>query len=72
MTRSGSAPAATEQEFDVIVVGFGAAGATAAIEAAGRGARVLVIDRAYGGGASALSGGIVYAGGGTPVQRAEG
>ncbi|KUI38084.1 FAD-binding protein [Mycobacterium sp. GA-2829] len=58
--------------YDVIVVGFGAAGAAAAIEAADRGARVLVLDRGYGGGATALSGGIIYAGGGTPEQRAGG
>ncbi|BBZ01832.1 pyridine nucleotide-disulfide oxidoreductase [Mycolicibacterium chitae] len=56
-------------EYDVIVVGFGAAGAAAAIEAADRGARVLVLDRGHGGGATALSGGIVYAGAGTPEQR---
>jgi 3-oxo-5alpha-steroid 4-dehydrogenase len=56
-------------EYDVVVVGFGAAGATAAIEAADAGARVLVLDRGYGGGASALSGGVVYAGGGTRYQR---
>ncbi|TQR86570.1 FAD-binding protein [Mycobacterium hodleri] len=56
-------------EYDVIVVGFGAAGAAAAIEAADQGARVLVLDRGYGGGATALSGGIVYAGGGTQEQR---
>lgn len=55
--------------YDVIVVGFGAAGAAAAIEAADRGARVLVLDRGYGGGATALSGGIIYAGGGTDEQR---
>jgi len=53
------------EQFDVIIVGYGDAGAAAAIEAADRGARVLVLDRAYGGGASALSGGVVYAGGGT-------
>lgn len=58
--------------YDVIIVGFGAAGAAAAIEAADRGARVLVLDRAYGGGATALSGGIVYAGGGTDEQIAGG
>ncbi|BBZ63109.1 pyridine nucleotide-disulfide oxidoreductase [Mycolicibacterium monacense] len=58
--------------YDVIVVGFGAAGAAAAIEAADRGARVLVLDRGYGGGATALSGGIVYAGGGTAEQHAGG
>ena len=57
---------------DVVVVGFGAAGACAAIEAADRGARVLVLDRFGGGGATALSGGVVYAGGGTVVQRAAG
>lgn len=59
-------------EYDVIVVGFGAAGAAAAIEAADHGARVLVLDRGYGGGATALSGGIVYAGAGTAEQQAGG
>jgi len=58
--------------YDVVVVGYGAAGAAAAIEAADGGARVLVLDRGYGGGASALSGGVVYAGGGTPYQQAAG
>ncbi|EKF24038.1 pyridine nucleotide-disulfide oxidoreductase family protein [Mycolicibacterium hassiacum DSM 44199] len=62
----------TVDEYDVIVVGFGAAGASAAIEAADRGARVLVLDRGWGGGATAYSGGIVYAGGGTDEQRAGG
>ncbi|MBO0676694.1 FAD-binding protein [Mycolicibacterium sp. S2-37] len=62
----------TTREYDVIVVGFGAAGACAAIEAADRGARVLVLDRGYGGGATALSGGIIYAGAGTDEQRAGG
>jgi len=59
-------------ETDVIVVGFGAAGACAALEAAGAGARVVIIDRFGGGGATALSGGVVYAGGGTPQQEAAG
>lgn len=59
-------------DYDVIVVGFGAAGACAAISAAESGARVLVVDRALGGGASALSGGVVYAGGGTAYQREAG
>lgn len=62
----------TTTGYDVIVVGFGAAGAAAAIEAADRGARVLVLDRGYGGGATALSGGIIYAGAGTAEQRAGG
>ncbi len=59
-------------EFDVVVVGFGAAGACAAIEAASRGARVLLIDRFAGGGATARSGGIVYLGGGSALQTAAG
>ena len=61
-----------DEETDVIVVGFGAAGASAAIEAAEGGSRVLVLERWGSGGASARSGGIVYAGGGTPQQRAAG
>jgi 3-oxo-5alpha-steroid 4-dehydrogenase len=62
----------SDRFYDVIVVGYGAAGAAAAIEAVDAGARVLVLDRGYGGGATALSGGIVYAGGGTAQQRAAG
>jgi 3-oxo-5alpha-steroid 4-dehydrogenase len=57
---------------DVVVVGFGAAGACAALEAAAAGARVVVLDRFGGGGATALSGGVVYAGGGTAQQRQAG
>jgi 3-oxo-5alpha-steroid 4-dehydrogenase len=57
---------------DVVVVGFGAAGACAALEAAAAGRSVVVLDRFAGGGATALSGGVVYAGGGTPQQRAAG
>lgn len=53
---------------DVVVVGFGGAGACAALEAHDAGARVLVLDRFHGGGASAISGGVVYAGGGTTEQ----
>lgn len=54
---------------DVLVIGWGAAGACAALEARARGADVLVADRFTGGGASAKSGGVVYAGGGTRQQR---
>jgi len=60
---------------DVIVVGFGAAGACAAIEAAQLGVRVTLFEVAAGsGGTSALSGGEIYMGGsgGTPIQRAAG
>lgn len=63
---------AWDDEADVVVVGWGAAGACAAIEARTAGASVLVVDRFGGGGASVLSGGVVYAGGGTPWQREAG
>ena len=56
---------------DVIVVGFGAAGSAAAFCAAEAGAEVLVVERTGGpGGAAALAEGIVYLGGGTPIQTA--
>jgi succinate dehydrogenase/fumarate reductase flavoprotein subunit len=65
--------AAWSDEVDVLVVGAGMAGVSAALEAAAAGARVLVIDR---GGrltcTSAMSGGHFYLGGGTPVQVATG
>lgn len=57
---------------DVLVIGWGAAGASAAIEARAAGADVIVVDRFSGGGASALSGGVVYAGGGTAYQQQAG
>ena len=56
---------------DVAVIGYGIAGACAALEARKAGADVLVIERASGGGGtSAISCGIFYLGGGTPVQAA--
>lgn len=61
-----------EAETDVAIVGYGAAGASAALEAAGNRVRVTVLDRLNGGGASALSGGVVYAGGGTVYQQQAG
>ncbi|NGY04821.1 FAD-binding protein [Solimonas terrae] len=57
---------------DVLVVGFGAAGASAAIAARESGARTLIVERFDGGGATARSGGIVYGGGGTEQQRRAG
>jgi 3-oxo-5alpha-steroid 4-dehydrogenase len=58
-------------ETDVLVTGFGAAGSCAAHSAREAGAQVLVAERASGaGGAAAMSEGIVYLGGGTPVQVA--
>ncbi len=58
-------------ESDVVVVGQGAAGGAAAIEAARAGAEVLVLERmGRGGGATALSTGLTYFGGGTAIQKA--
>jgi len=58
-------------EADVVVVGLGCAGASAALEASAAGADTLVLECASGGGGtSALSGGLIYLGGGTPVQKA--
>jgi len=61
-----------DAEADVIVVGFGGAGASAALQAAQDGASVLLLDRFHGGGATAASGAIIYAGGGTPYQKEAG
>jgi 3-oxo-5alpha-steroid 4-dehydrogenase len=63
---------AWDDEADVVVVGFGGAGACAALEANTNGARVLVLDRFHGGGATAISGGVFYAGGGTHIQSEAG
>jgi 3-oxo-5alpha-steroid 4-dehydrogenase len=57
---------------DVVIVGLGAAGACAALEAAANRRSVIIVERFTGGGATALSGGVVYAGGGTAQQRAAG
>jgi 3-oxo-5alpha-steroid 4-dehydrogenase len=62
----------TVVDADVVVVGFGAAGACAALEARAAGASVVIVERFTGGGATALSGGVVYAGGGTAPQQQAG
>ncbi|GAA3683301.1 FAD-binding protein [Nocardioides ginsengisoli] len=68
-------PAAEIPEFaheaDVIVAGYGCAGAAAALDAHAAGAHVVLLERLSGGGGSAaLSGGEIYLGGGTPIQEA--
>ncbi len=71
--RPAGAVSAWADEADVVVVGFGAAGAAAAYEAVTAGAEVLVLDRAgAAGGAAAMSDGFIYLGGGTPEQREAG
>ena len=57
---------------DVVVVGFGAAGAAGAIEAADLGARAIILDKMpIAGGTTLMSGGTIYAAE-TSVQRAAG
>ena len=71
--RSAGRIARYDDEADIVVVGYGIAGASCAIEACGAGADVLVLERASaGGGTSALSGGLIYLGGGTALQQALG
>ncbi len=65
---------AVEWDFtaDVVIVGYGGAGVSAALEAREQGLTVLAIDRANGGGATRINGGIFYSGGGTPAQQEAG
>ncbi len=63
-------PQKWDKEADVVVVGAGAAGLPAAIEAAQAGASVLVIDANYDvGGQAIISGGGIGIGGGTSLQK---
>ena len=60
-----------DDEADVVIVGYGIAGAAAAVEASAEGADVLVVERTGGwGGAAAMAGGFIYLGGGTALQKA--
>jgi 3-oxo-5alpha-steroid 4-dehydrogenase len=68
-------PAATvsswDDEADVVIAGYGIAGAAAAVEAGRGGADVLVVERTGSwGGAAAMAGGFIYLGGGTALQKA--
>jgi 3-oxo-5alpha-steroid 4-dehydrogenase len=66
--RARPADIAWSAETDVLVIGLGGAGVCAALEALANGATVTAVERFSGGGATALSGGVVYAGGGTRHQ----
>jgi succinate dehydrogenase/fumarate reductase flavoprotein subunit len=60
-----------DHEADVVIAGYGIAGAAAAVEAARCGADVLVLERTGSwGGAAAMAGGFIYLGGGTALQKA--
>ncbi len=61
-----------DEEADLVVVGYGGAGVAASIDAAEAGASVIAIDRYHGGGATAMNGGVFYAGGGTSIQAQAG
>jgi 3-oxo-5alpha-steroid 4-dehydrogenase len=60
-----------DETVDVVVVGLGAAGASATVAARQAGVDVLAVERSVGpGGTSASSGGLIYLGGGTALQSA--
>ena len=57
---------------DVVVIGLGGAGVSAALDALERGLSVIAVDLYEGGGSSAANGGVYYAGGGTSIQSEAG
>src|ERR1700691_6386002 len=60
-----------DETVDVVVVGLGVAGSSAVVAARQAGADVLAVEHATApGGTSANSGGLIYLGGGTALQRA--
>jgi 3-oxo-5alpha-steroid 4-dehydrogenase len=60
-----------DETVDVVVVGLGVAGTSAVVAARQAGVDVLAVERgAAPGGTSANSGGLIYLGGGTALQRA--
>jgi 3-oxo-5alpha-steroid 4-dehydrogenase len=60
-------------ETDLLIVGSGVAGVSAAIEARRSGIDALMLERQHlAGGSSSISGGVCYLGGGTPLQKALG
>ena len=61
-----------DDEADLVIAGLGGAGIAAANEALEQHLTVIGIDKTTGGGATAKSGGVFYAGGGTPIQLAAG
>src|SRR5258708_38615312 len=65
------APDTAEPEFDLVVVGSGAAGMTAALTAALNGLRTVIVEKTeYYGGSTARSGGGVWIPGNSRLRRA--
>jgi len=70
--QAAPVPKKWDMEADVVIAGYGGAGASAAIEAAKAGASVLLFNKApMPGGATRLSGGIIY-GANTKIQKEAG
>lgn len=66
-------PEKWDYETDVVVVGYGGAGAAAAWEALTAGSKTMILERAsVAGGSTNICGGFVTIGGGTPLQKALG
>lgn len=62
-----------DRETDLLIVGSGAGGVSAAIEARRAGIEALMLEKFHiPGGSSSISGGVCYLGGGTPLQKALG
>jgi len=59
-------------ETDVAVVGLGGAGVACALQSLEEGLSVIALDCFEGGGATVASGGVIYAGGGTSIQKEAG
>lgn len=70
--KASPAASLASRHYDVIVIGFGCAGTSAALTAADEGKRVLIVDRFEAGGSCRRSGGVYYAGGGTRAQKEAG
>lgn len=61
-----------DDESDVLIVGLGGAGVACALQALESGLSVTALDKFEGGGATKASGGVIYAGGGTSIQKEAG
>ncbi|PKO49446.1 MAG: hypothetical protein CVU31_00385 [Betaproteobacteria bacterium HGW-Betaproteobacteria-4] len=71
LTVRSAADVEWAEEADLVVVGFGGAGVSAALQGAESGGHVIAIDRFDGGGATAYCGGVFYASD-TSIQREAG